>query len=82
MFFPHSYKIEYANNKGWSSPFCSEATCQWNQSTKKDIEPKRITELFVCKGLRTKQKDNCATSREETQMKHFLESDPRVERHR
>ena len=51
------YKIEYANNKGWSSPFCSEAAFQWNQPTKKDIEPKRITELFVCTGLRTKQEE-------------------------
>ena len=56
------YKIEYANNKGWCSPSCTETACQWNQSTKKDIEPKRITESFVRKSLRTKQEDTCATS--------------------
>ena len=39
-------------------------------------------ELFACKSLRTQQEDTCATSREETQMKHFLEFDPRIERHK
>ena len=47
------YKIEYANNKGWCSPACTETACQWNQSTKKDIEPKRIKNLIVRKKLRT-----------------------------
>ena len=39
-------------------------------------------ELFACKSLRTQQEDTCATSREETQMKHFLKFDPRIERHK
>ena len=60
------YKIEYASNKGWCSSSCTKTACQWNQSTKKDIELKRITELFVCKSLMTKEKDTCAISREET----------------
>ena len=76
------YKIEYANNKGWCSPSCIETACQWNQSTKKDIEPKIITELFVRKSLRTKQEDTCATSREDTRMKHLPEFDPRIENHK
>ena len=76
------YKIEYANNKGWWSPSCTETACQWNQSTKKYIEPKRITELFVRKSLRTKQENTCETSREETRMKHLLEFDPRIESHK
>ena len=76
------YKIEYANNKGRCSPSCTETACQWNQSTKKDIEPKRITESFVRKSLSTKQEDTCATSREETRMKHLLEFDPRIESHK
>ena len=80
--FATLYKIEYANNKGRCSPSCTEATCQWNQSTKKDIEQKRITELFVHKSLRTKQEDTCETSREETRMKHLLEFDPRIESHK
>ena len=80
--FATLYKIEYANNKGRCSPSFTEATCQWNQSTKKDIEQKRITELFVHKSLRTKQEDTCETSREETRMKHLLEFDPRIESHK
>ena len=60
------YKIAYANNKEWHSPSCTKTACQWNQSTKKGIELKRITELFVCKNLMTKEKDTCAISREET----------------
>ena len=39
-------------------------------------------ELFVRKSLRTKQQDTCATSREETRMKHVLEFDPRIESHK
>ena len=60
------YKIAYANNKEWHSPSCTKTVCQWNQSTKKDIELKRINELFVCKNLIFKEKDTCAISREET----------------
>ena len=70
------YKIEYTNNKEWCSPSSAETAYQWHQSTKKDIERKRITELFVRKRLRTKQEDTCATNRDETQMKHLLEFDP------
>ena len=66
------YKIEYANSKGWRSPSCTETVCQWNQSTEKDIEPKRITELFLRRSLRTKQKVTCTTSREKTRTKHLL----------
>ena len=80
--FPTLYKIEYANNKRWCSPSCTETACHWNQSTKKDIEPNRITELFVHKSLRTKQEYTCATSREETRMKHLLEFDPITESHK
>ena len=38
-------------------------------------------ELFVRKSLWTNQEDTCATSREETRMKHLLEFDPRIESH-
>ena len=51
-------KTEYANNKRWCSPSCSlsctDTACQWNKSTKKGIEPKRVTELFAGESLRTK----------------------------
>ena len=33
------YKLEYANNKGWVSPACTDIVCQWNESTKKMLSP-------------------------------------------
>ena len=76
------HKIEYANHKEWCSPSSTETAYQWHQSTNKDIEPKRITELFVRKSLMTKQEDTCETNRDKTQMKHLLEFDPRNESHK
>ena len=78
-FVATKYKIKWENNKGWCLPTSTETTCQCNQSTREDIEPKRITELFV---WRTKQEDICAISREEARTKHLLEFDPTIGSHR
>ena len=76
------FKTEYANDEGWCSQSCTKNACQWNQSTKNDIEPKRITGLFVRKSLRMKQEDTCETSRGETRTKHLLEFHLRIESQR
>ena len=75
------YKIEYANNKGWCTPACTEIACNWNRSTKKDIEPTLITDLIVRKRLRTDE-DKESKNRERTRMKDLQKFDPRIENHR
>ena len=55
------YKIEYANSNSFCSPSCTSMPCGWNQSTKKVIEPKRISEILVWKKIRTKLGENSKT---------------------
>ena len=51
------YKIEHAHTKRWCNFACSESACQWNKGTRKEVEPKRITDLFVRKKLGSKHAD-------------------------
>ena len=48
------YKIEYATTHGYNDPACTSIPCKWNQSTKKEVVPRRITEMVVRKKIRTK----------------------------
>ena len=75
------YKIEYANSKGWCSPACTEVACRWNRSTRKDIEPTRIMDIFVRKRLRS-DGDKLGNDREQKRMENLQSFDPRVERDR
>ena len=52
------YKIQYANAKGFTSPACTETACQWNRSSKKEIEPRRISEIVVRKKNRITRKQS------------------------
>ena len=72
------YRIEYAHSRGFGNPACTEKACQWNQGTRKDVEPKRITDPVVRKRFRCSSLDN-AGIREDTGMKNFNEFDPRIE---
>ncbi len=52
------YKIEYGVfRKGYLDPACTSVPCVWNQSTKKEIEPKMIKDINIRKKLRSKEKD-------------------------
>ena len=75
------YKIQYANAKGFISPACTEKACQWNKSSKKEIEPQRIRDIIVRKKTASKE-GNVEGSREELRMKALNEFDPRREFHR
>ena len=75
------YKIQYANAKGFTSPACTETACQWNRSSKKEIEPRRISEIVVRKKTAS-QESKAEGSREEARMKALNEFDPRREFHR
>ncbi|XP_065665514.1 uncharacterized protein LOC136086941 [Hydra vulgaris] len=74
------YKMEYANNKGWCNPTCTEQACVWNKSSRKDIKPCLITDLVVRKKNANNEKND--NNKENTRMKALQEFDPRIESHR
>ena len=74
------YKMEYANNKGWCNPTCTEQACVWNKSSRKDINPCLITDLVVRKRIANNVTDN--NEKENTRMEALQEFDPRIESHR
>ena len=43
------HKVEYANSNSFCSPSCITMPCGWNQSSKKVIRPKKISEITVRK---------------------------------
>lgn len=45
------------NNKWCVSLVCTEIACHWNKSTEKIARPCKISDLFVTKNPRTKQRD-------------------------
>ena len=69
---------------GWCTPACTELACKWNQATKKEIIPKRISDIIVRKNLGTNLGTNLekVTNREEKRMKDLNEFDPRIQLHR
>ena len=76
------YKIEYAHTKGWCNLACTETACQWNKGTRKEVETKHITDLFVRKKLGSKHAYTDAENREGTWMKNLNAFDLRIESHR
>ena len=65
------YKIEYTHTKGWCNLACNKTAYQWNKGTRKEVEPKHITNLFVRKKLGSKHVDTDDEIREETRMKNL-----------
>ena len=39
------YKVDYAVQNGYNNPACTSIPCGWNQSTRKDVEPRKIIDL-------------------------------------
>ena len=77
------YKVEYANTNSFCSPSCTSMLCGCNQSTKKVIEPKSISEIVVRKKIRTKLGGNSKTEidQEENKMIELNKFDPRITEH-
>ena len=77
------YNVGYANSNSFCSPSCTSMPCRWNQSIKKVIEPKRISEIVVPKKIRTKLGENSKTeiNREENRMIELSKVDPRIIKH-
>ena len=46
---PSLYEKEYTNTHGYTDPSCTSSACALNKSTKKEIEPKRISDMVVRK---------------------------------
>ena len=76
------YKIEYAHTKGWFNHTCTETAFQWNKGTRKEVEPTRITDLFLRNKLGSKHADIDEEKRQETRIKNLNAFDPRIESHR
>ena len=62
------YKIEYVRVMEWYNLTCTETAYQWNKGTRKEVEPKCITDLFVRKKLWSKHAGIDNENREETRM--------------
>ena len=74
------YNVECATNHRYNDLSCTPMPCKWNQSTKKEIVPRRITEIVVRKKSRTKVKEN-EIVREERRLEALQKFDPRRPAH-
>ena len=43
------YKINYAYQKGYLGKACIDIPCNWNQGTKKDVQPKIVCDIKLAK---------------------------------
>ncbi|CAC5387142.1 unnamed protein product [Mytilus coruscus] len=48
------YKIEFATNMGYNDPSCTSVPCGWNTSTKKNVQPCRLSDLNLRRDNRSK----------------------------
>ena len=39
------HKVDYTVQNGYNNPACTSIPCDWNQSTRKDVEPSKIIDL-------------------------------------
>ena len=74
------HKVEYANANNFCSPACTSIPCDWNKSTKKIVEPKRISEIAVQKKMRSSMGDKPKDTipRGEKRMQELNLFDPRT----
>ena len=74
--------MDYSHAEGWCNLVCTETACQWKKGTRKEVEPKHITDVFVRKKLGSKQTGINDENQEETRMKNLNAFDRRIESHR
>ena len=61
--------MEYAHTKRRCNLACTKTACQRSKETRKEVQPKHITNVFVRKKLVTKHADIHDESQEKTRMK-------------
>ena len=79
------YIIEYANTHGYIGPSYASSAGTWNKSKKKEIKPKRISDIVVRKRIRSKYQNTNyqdAEAREQTRLCALQTFDSRQEPHR
>ena len=69
------YKVDYAVQNGSNNPACTSIPCGWNQSTRKDVEPRKIIDL----NLRRDKASKAQADSEGLINKAWLNFDPRKE---
>ena len=74
--------MEYAHNKGYCDPACTDVPSQGNTESKREIDPQRIRNLIVRKKSRTHIEQKGESNPEETRMKDISNFDPRIVSHR
>ena len=74
------YKVEYTNANNFCSPTCTSIPYDWNKSTKKITELKRISEIAVRKKMRWQM--NRKIPCEEKRMQELNLFDPQTNIHR
>ena len=52
------YKLEYASTNGYNSPACTSLPCNWNSSTRKDVQPSRLSAMNIRQDNRSKISGN------------------------
>ena len=58
------YKIEFAGEHGFIDPSCTERACSWNNSSNKDIEPKRVQDVVIVEHVRSNANPKFSISNE------------------
>ena len=69
------YKVDYAVQNGSNNPACTSIPCGWNQSTRKDVEPRKIIDL----NLRRDKASKAQADSEGLINEAWLNFDPRKE---
>ena len=75
------YKAEHAYTHGYTNPASTSLPREWNNSTRRHVEAKRISEVVVRKKLRSTAKDS-DDNREEYRSLELYKFDPRKPFHR
>ena len=45
------YKTDYAYQKGYLDKACIDIPCNWNQGTKKDVQPEMVCDIKLAKNM-------------------------------
>lgn len=61
------YKVEFANQKGFTDPSCTDKACVWNNTSKKDIQPMKLKDMVFQSHKVVKENPSYAINSKEKQ---------------